>query len=411
MKRKIATQDLKIGMFVAELDKSWVEVPFESPFQLQGYKVASSDDVKKTQEHCKYVYIDPTLGIGSTRYIEEGQFLTTFIQKFEKSLNNSPEVFPEKATVQEEVPKAKQVVDDAMHIYQRVISDVKRGKTADIKGVEKVVGSLVDSLTRNQTALNWLVRLKQQSNVAYDQSISVCVMALTFGHYLGIPKGELNELGSAALLQDIGKIHLPIELLNKVDPLTSEELKLIRGHVDMSVAMLRKQSELTPKVIDIVYTHHERFDGSGYPRGLEAEQISILGTIAGLVDSYEAMLANRPYRKPKTSFEALMEIYDGRDRWLPNAIVEQFIQCVGIFSVGSFVELTSGEIGVVVYRDRIQQLKPKVLILLDNEGNKIADPETINLATQNVPPDTVPKLINKVVDPKKYNLDPTYFFV
>ena len=336
MKRKISSQDLKIGMFVAELDKSWVDVPFESPFQLQGFKVGSNEDIKKTQQHCNYVYIDPTLGISSTRYIEEGNFLTSFIQKFEKSLDNTPEAFPEQATVQEEVPKAREVVDDAMHAYQRVISDVKGGKSLDTKGVKKVVGSLVDSLVRNQTALNWLVKLKQQSDVAYDHSISVCVMALTFGHYLGIPKGELNELGSAALLQDIGKIHLPIELLNKTEPLTSEELKLVRKHVDMSVMMLRKQSGLSPKLIDVVYSHHERFDGSGYPRGLETDQINILSTIAGLVDSYEAMLADRPYRKPKTSFEALMEIYDERDRSLPNAVVEQFIQLCWNFSGRKF---------------------------------------------------------------------------
>ncbi|MFC1664074.1 HD-GYP domain-containing protein [Pseudomonadota bacterium] len=410
MKRKISTLDLKIGMFVAELDRSWVDVPFEAPFQLQGYKVTSSEDIKKTQEFCKYVYIDPTLGIGSTRYIEDEHDLTTFLQKFEKLVDKAPEIYPDKRTVQEEAPKARQVVDDTMHVYQRVISDVQQGKTVDRKGVEKVVDSLVDSLTRNQTAINWLIRLKQQSNAAYDQSISVCVMALTFGHYLGIPKSELNQLGSAALLQDIGKIHLPTELLNKADPLTPAELKIVRSHVDMSVKMLRKQSNLPPKVIDIVYSHHERFDGSGYPRGLETGQIGILSTIAGLVDSYEAMMSDRPYREPKTSFQALMEIYDERDRLLPNAIVEQFIQCVGIFPVGSFVELTSGEVGVVVYRDRIQQLKPKVMIILDKDGRKISEPETINLASQYVVPDTMPKLVNKVIDPKIYDIDPSYFF-
>ncbi len=410
MKRKISTRDLKVGMFVAQLDKRWEDAPFEHPFQLQGFKVNNDEEKKRVQDECKYVYIDPTLGIGATRYLEEEQNLTTFVQKFEQFVNKAPQV-KDKLTSQEELPRARQVVDDAWQVYNRVISDVKNGKTVDTKGVERVVGSLVDSIIRNHTALGWLVRLKQQSDVAYDQSISVCVMALTFGRYLGLPKDELNILGSAALLQDIGLIHLPVNLLRKIDPLTGGEMKLIKRHVDMSVVMLRKQSELSPKVIDIVYAHHERFDGSGYPRGLEKNQIGILSTIAGLVDSYEAMLAERPYREARTSFQALMEIYEGRDRLFSNAIVEQFIQCVGIFPVGSFVQLTSGEIGVVVYRDRIQQLKPKVMIIMDKEGARIAAPETINLATQNVPPGTVPKLVNKVVDPKSYSLDPAEFFV
>ena len=411
MKRKISTRDLKIGMFVAELDKRWEEAPFEPPFQLQGFKVHNEEDVRKVQDECKYVYIDPTLGIGSTRYLEEEQNLSTFVQKFEQLVQKPSSAYSDKTTIQEEIPKARQVVDDAWQVYQRVISDVQGGKTVDTRGVEKVVGSLVDSIIRNQTALGWLVKLKQQSDVAYDQSISVCVMALTFGRYLGLPKDELNILGSAALLQDIGKIHLPVSLLEKVESLTDDDIKLIRRHVDMSVVMLRKQSELPPKVIDIVYAHHERFDGSGYPRGLEKNQIGILSTIAGLVDTYEAMLAERPYREARTSFQALMEIYEQRDRAFSNAIVEQFIQCVGIFPVGSFVQLTSGEIGVVVYRDRVQQLKPKVMILLNKEGQRIAEPETLNLATQNAPPGTVPKLVNKVVDPKAYELDPAEFFV
>lgn len=399
-------------MFVAALDKRWEDAPFEHPFQLQGFKVRNNDELKRVQDECEHVYIDPTQGIGAARYVEDEQNLTNFVQKFEELVHKKPpSTYQDRATVQEEVPRARQIVDDTWHVYERVISEIKSGKTVDTKSVERVVGSLVDSIVRNQTALGWLVRLKQQSDVAYDQSISVCVMALTFGRYLGLPRDELNILGSAALLQDIGKIHLPRELLDKAEALTAEEMKLIRRHVDMSVVMLRKQSELSPKVIDIVYAHHERFDGSGYPRGLEKKQIGILSTIAGLVDSYEAMLAERPYREARTSFQALMEIYEERDRAFSNAMVEQFIQCVGIFPVGSFVQLTTGEIGIVVYRDRIQQLKPKVMILMDKEGERVANPETINLATQNVPPGTVPKLVNKVVDPRIYDLDPNEFFV
>ncbi|MDH3280130.1 MAG: DUF3391 domain-containing protein [Gammaproteobacteria bacterium] len=412
MKRKISTHDLKVGMFVAELDKRWEDAPFEPPFQLQGFKVHTSDEVKRVQNECEYVYIDPTLGLASTRYLEDEQNLTTFVQKFEQLVHKSPpSTYRDQSTMQEETPKARQVIDDTWQVYERVIGDIRSGKTVDTQGVQRVVGFLVDSIVRNQTAVGWLVRLKQQSDSAYDQSISVCVMALTFGRYLGLPKDELNILGSAALLQDIGKIHLPTSLLEKVEPLTAEEMKLIRRHVDMSVVMLRKQSELSPKVIDIVYAHHERFDGAGYPRGLEKKQIGILSTIAGLVDSYEAMLADRPYREARTSFQALMEIYEQRDRAFSNAMVEQFIQCVGIFPVGSFVQLTSGEIGIVVYRDRIQQLKPKIMILVDKDGERITEPETINLATQNVPHGTVPKLVNKVVDPRAHDLDPNEFFV
>jgi HD-GYP domain-containing protein (c-di-GMP phosphodiesterase class II) len=227
---------------------------------------------------------------------------------------------------------------------------------------------------------------------------------------LGLPKKDLETLGIAALLQDLGKIKLPTELLTKVDEISRKERELLKKHVDISVLLVNSMEDISKDVVDIVALHHERFDGSGYPRRFSRTQINTLGVISGLVDSYQAMTAERPYRKPKTSFQALMELYDERDKTFPGALVEQFIQCVGIFPVGSFVELNTGEIGVVVARNRVQQLKPRVMILIDPDGEKMSQPQTVDLAAEYSIPGKKPRVITKIVEPEKYDLDPSQYF-
>ena len=175
---------------------------------------------------------------------------------------------------------------------------------------------------------------------------------------------------------------------------------------------LVEKSKLFPlQVIQIIHCHHERYDGSGYPQKLSENDIPLLATIAGLVDCYQAGTSARPYRKAKTSFAMLMELYGERDRGFPGAVIEQFIQCIGIFPIGSFVQLNTREVGVVVQRNQIQQLKPRVMILISPKGKRIPKPETIDLSAQYLEEGQTPRGIVQVVDPAKYKLDPGEFFV
>ena len=204
---------------------------------------------------------------------------------------------------------------------------------------------------------------------------------------------------------------LPEELLHKFERLTLDEREQLKDHVSASVEMLEKAKGFPPEIVNIVRMHHERTDGSGYPQGLNGSEISLLATISGIVDCYQAGTSVRPYRKAKTSFQILMELYNERDSAFPGGLVEQFIQCIGIFPIGSFVQLSTKEVGIVVQRNQVQQLKPKIMILVNTEGERIEDPETIDLAAQYLQPDESPRLITSIVDPKAYALDPAEFFV
>ncbi len=373
MKRKVASPDLGVGMYVVELDRPWIEAPFESPFQIEGFTVRTDEELEKVQSICRYVYIDPDLGTPAKRHLVDGDQHAD-ASKVVTSMPSeswSAEVYKDQVTLQEEVPAAQAVLDDTESLYEKIISDLGADSQSDAPAVRKVVTGLVGSVVRNPEALSWLVSLKQKDEGMYVHAISTAVLALTVGRFLGLPKDRLQVLGTSALLQDIGKTAVPTEILNKESSLTEDERQSIQEHVDASVDMLEKSRNF----------------------------------------GYQARISARPYSEVKTKFQALMYLYAERDIAFPAGIIEQFIQCVGIFPIGGFVKLNTMEIGIIVRRNQIQQLKPQVMILIDANGNRIEDPQTVDLTTQYLGSGQMSRLVSTVVDPAHYNLDPSEFFL
>ncbi|HMT80717.1 MAG TPA: HD domain-containing phosphohydrolase, partial [Azonexus sp.] len=167
------------------------------------------------------------------------------------------------------------------------------------------------------------------------------------------------------MMQDIGKIQLPHELLAKTTPFSAAEMKVVRSHVASSLEMLYSQVNLPQEVMLNVSRHHERWDGSGYPRRLKFEQIGLAAEIAGLADSFCAMLKDKPYRTALGHQEALEELHNLRGKMFNPALMEQFVQCVGLYPIGTLVELNTGEVGVVIQQNRVQRSKPRVVVMLD----------------------------------------------
>lgn len=400
-------------MYVAELDRPWVQAPFEPPFEIQGFTIRDEEELETIQRVCRYVRIDPELGKGAERYLADGLHLKDFTEVFVSlpATSMPPEVYEEQTSFEHEIPTANQILTDTGQVYIKIIHDLEKDQDIDAEEVKIAVNGLVESVVRNPEALSWLVGLKRRDETTYMHAISVAVLALTVGRFLGLSVDHLHALGTATLLQDIGKMSLSEELLNKFDRLTSAERETLKDHVTASVNMLENAKGFPPEVVSIVGMHHERTDGSGYPQGLHGDDISLLATISGIVDCYQAGTSARPYRGAKTSFQILMELYDERDNAFPGGLVEQFIQCIGIFPIGSFVELNTREIGIVVQRNQVQQLKPKIMLLVDPEGERIDDPETIDLSAQYLESGQSARLVTSIVDPKAHDLNPTEFFV
>ena len=406
MRRKISVKDLEVDMYITDLDRPWVQAPFEPPFEYQGFKVANEDELEKVNKLCQYVYIDPEFGKEARNYLADSYGLKDITQVFVSlSSSSAPAVYKGEVPLVQEIPMARKVLDRANDMYLRVVSDIKQGKKIDEPELHSVINALVNSVNRNPGALTWLIGQQKKNPLAYVSPISITALALTLGRSMRLPREHMEALGTATLLQDIGMLAIPGEIINKKEPLTADETKVLKGHVDASLKMLKQTGNFSTEVTQVVHKHHERRDGSGYPQGISGDEVGTLSSISGIVDSYQSGTSERPYRKAKTSFQILMELYGDRDNTFESGVVEHFIQCIGIFPIGSFVELNTREIGVVVNRHSTQQLKPTVQIVINPAGERIKKPETVDLANQRSEQGQPTRLVTKVVDPAEKKLD------
>jgi HD-GYP domain-containing protein (c-di-GMP phosphodiesterase class II) len=301
-----------------------------------------------------------------------------------------PPVYPDLTTFEEELPKARQAHEETRLVVDQIIADVRANKPIEVRKVQDAVLSMVESVVRNANGFMWLARLKERDASAYDHGLNVAVFLLSFGRHLGLPKGVLEILGTAGLMQDVGKLKLPSGLVDKRAELTAAEREIVRRHVMHSVEILQASQNVSPVLIETVAQHHERFDGSGYPKGLKGNEISMLGAMAGIVDTYAAMTNARPYRAPALPQEVLHQLYGMRGTKFNPELVEKFIQCIGIFPVGSLVELNTREVAIVMAHSQARRLKPRLMLILDPDQQPYSAPIMLDLINNPLTPSGEP---------------------
>lgn len=319
--------------------------------------------------------------------------------------------YEDKVGVEEEIVQVKPVFVQAQTVVRDIADELDKGRAPQIDRIRDAVQGMAESVIRNPDALMWLTKLKHADNVTYDHSLNVAVHLLSLGRHLGLSREQLNTLGMAGLLQDLGKIKLPPELLRKRGELTPDELRQIHTHVAFSLEILAGQADVSTTVREIVAKHHERIDGSGYPRGLKGERIGVMAELAGLVDSYCAMSSQRTYRAALDHHRALKAVYAMGGKLFSEAVVTTFVQCVSLYPIGTLVEMSTGEVGVVIEQNRIRKLKPRVLILLRADKTALPEPQVLDLMTDPMVADDEPYRILRALQPGAYGIDPREFYL
>lgn len=299
-------------------------------------------------------------------------------------VQDEPPVYPDRTTFEEELLKAAEVHKRSEEVISTIIQDIRDNKPLAIEKAEDAVAWMVESVVRNPNSLIWLARLKSHNHHTYDHALNVSVYLLSFGRHLGLPKIYLQLLGTAGLMQDLGKVKILPQLLDKRTALTAAECEVLKAHVDHSIEILQDSPDVSPMLLEIVAQHHERHDGSGYPKGLKGDQISMFGAMAGIVDTFVGMTSDRPYGEATSPEQALQQLYEWRGKIFSAEIVEDFIKCVGVFQVGSLVELNTGEVAVIVAHNRARRLLPRIMLILDWMKKPYARPIMLDLI--NAPP-------------------------
>jgi HD-GYP domain-containing protein (c-di-GMP phosphodiesterase class II) len=377
-RKKVAIRELEVGMYVQELDRPWAE----TPFMFQGFPIKSSNEIDMLLELCEYVYIDVERGMDAPRvYRKPAASGRSVAQELLDIANvaHTESVYPDTTDVEEELDAAKKIYEDAHQSVHDMFDVLGSGGKVNILEIRDTTNRIVDSVLRNPDAFVLLQKLKCKDRYHYSHAINSCALAASFSRHLGLPREELKEIALGALMLDIGILKMPVALLKKQGRLTPAMFKLVRHHVDFGIQFVKNIPEFPKTAQEMVATHHERVNGKGYPRGLAGEQIPVCGRIAAIVDCYLAMTGERPYKDPISDYAAISEIYKWRNIDFHEELVEQFIQCVGAYPTGTLVELSSGQVGIILSQNRLRRLYPKVLLILNADKTHYQEPHTLDL--------------------------------
>lgn len=383
-------------MYVIDLDRPWLE----TPFLIQGFVLSTEADIRAVQQHCRYVYIDPRRGAlpaGKTDRAEHKLDRNTGFGLFERKAPAAPS-----HAIEDELPQARQSHARGSALVRGFMDDIRFGRVLNVRAIEESVTDTVDSILRNPDAMMWLAQLRKKDQAHEQHCLNSCILAIAFGRHLGLPRDELQRLGICALLHDVGKLQIPDNVLNKTGPLSDAEMALMRKHTDFGRVILMSARDLYHGAIDVAHSHHEWVDGSGYPRGLNGSQISPFAKMVTIVDTYDDIIGEHAYRDERTAFEALKEINSGRGKQFDESLIKHFIDMIGVFPVGSIVELSSGEVGIVLAQTAGKPMLPRVVLLLDSNRRPCQE-RIVNLANGQ---DESPLRVVRVLRRGDYGLDP-----
>ena len=366
---KIPVDALEIGMHVTHLDRPWTEVPV----LLQGLTIESRDDIDMLRNHCQFVFVE----------IEE-EFWLERSKRFAKA--NDAKRYPgfrEQTDIHEELPRAKKIIEEAKGHVDEVLRSIEHGESFDFDATKAAIKECVKSILNNANAMLWLTKIKHQDSYTTEHSLRVGILSIAFGRFMGMKAFQLEMLGLCGMLHDVGKVRIPPEILNKPGRLTDEEYEVMKLHAEKGKEVLQEMGGVDQLILDTANYHHERVDGKGYPESINAEFLHQYIRMVSVVDVYDAITSSRPYKEGAPAFDALKILFAERGKHFDTELVEAFIRMIGVYPPGTLVEMTNGEVGIVVSANADSRLRPKVELVADSD-KKLRPPYVVNLFEDSV---------------------------
>ncbi|HEX7048191.1 MAG TPA: HD-GYP domain-containing protein [Gammaproteobacteria bacterium] len=402
-KRKVGVADLQFGMYVTELDRPWVG----SPFMFQGFHIRSAEDLEKLHRVCKFVYI------------EDADEPDADARTIRLSVNARPGANPHRSrsewqriaseerrvTFQREFRRVAAVRAGTRRYVQKLLTDVRFGRAVDTEAAKQVVTEMVDRITADPDTALWLTQLRNMHEYTAQHCVNVSVLAITFAAHLGYSREQMQLIGLGALFHDIGKMRVPPQILDKPGPLTPKEFEIMKRHPLDGYEILKATGQVPEQVLQIVRYHHERISGRGYPDGLRGDQISTAVLIVAICDVYDALTSDRAYHHGISADKGLHAMYQLSAENFGRELVQEFIKCIGIYPVGSVVELGTGALGVVMTKDPLNKLQPVVMLVRDSHGREYQPRRFVSLAGQATLDRKNDWRVRRVMEPKDCDMD------
>jgi len=383
-------------MYVSELDRPWLE----TPFLFQGFYIRNQEEIAALRDHCRQVVVD-------TRIEDDAPVADAMPAP-------RPERRPAEAMreLKDEIKQASGIHVAAYASVEDVMGELRSTGKLSVHKLEMAIEPMVDSVLRNPAAMSCLMRIRRKGGYLYSHSLASSVWATVLGREIGLDRDALRVVALGAMLLDVGKIRIPEELLSKPGKLDAAETKQVRQHVELGIEVLKKAGDMDKRVLDMVAFHHERFNGSGYPNGLKSSEIPVYGRIAGIVDTYDAMITSRPYASTQSSYGALRQLRALAGVEFQAEIVDQFTQAISMFPTGTLVLLNTGEVAVVTAQSRIRRLRPEVMIVLDKDRKPLDDYRVVDLNQVSATADNQSSLwIESGLEPGAFGIDPADYYL
>lgn len=396
MLKRISVQQLTVGMHLKEFCGSWME----HPFWRTGFVITDPEDIASIlASSIKEVWIDSAEGVdvapGESAVSEAESEAQVEVDLHQMTLEQRV-VAP--ALVSVELARAARICAQSKAAVVSMFQEARMGKTVDAVGAQRLVDEISDSVTRNPGALISLARLKTADDYTYMHSVAVCAMMVALARQLGLDEAQTRSAGLAGLMHDLGKAVMPMNVLNKPGKLTDAEFAVIKSHPVEGHKLLLASGNAEDIVLDVCLHHHEKTDGSGYPKGLKADAISIFAKMGAVCDVYDAITSNRPYKAGWDPAESLRKMAEWAHGHFDALVFQAFVKSIGIYPIGSLVRLTSGRVGVVVDQTGKSLVTPSVKVFFSTKSNLRIMPELIDLSR----PGCVEKIVGRE-DPAKWN--------
>lgn len=379
MLKKLDSSQLKVGMFIHDLDCGWME----HPFVRNRFLLTSEDEIRKiTAARIRGVVIDCGRGLD----LDEAPTVSEAAAQTEAAVVALAADAHRRAGASVRTPlgveleRAASVRRRAVEVVRSVMQDARLGKAVELDEVAPVVENITESILRNSGALLGLLHLKHKDDYTFQHSVSVCALLVAFCRSRGMDEALIHQAGIGGLLHDTGKALVPDAILNKPGRLTDAEFEIVKRHPRDGHELLRRAPGIGPIPLDITLHHHERRDGSGYPDRQAGEAIGELAQMAAIVDVYDAITSDRCYHKGIAPAEAMRKLYEWSKAHFDPVLVQEFMRCVGIYPVGTLVLLESGRLGVVIEAHPANLLTPKVNVFFHTRTRAYIRPETVDLS-------------------------------
>ena len=371
MLKNIPVRQLRIGMYIHKLGGRWVD----HPFLRKSFELTSVKDLQALLgSNAPEVEIDTDRGLDIDSAAPVKNTPAPVVVAALK-----PPVAEPKASYDQEIKRAKAIQAKAKIAVTSMFNEARMGNAIEVASVAPLVDEINGSLERNVGALLSIVRLKTADDYTYMHSVAVCGLMIALGRVLGLEGEELRQVGLGGLLHDLGKISMPMEVLNKPGKLTDEEFATIKGHPRAGWKILKKSNEVSETPLDICLHHHERVDGNGYPERISGDALTLHARMGAVCDVYDAITSDRPYKAGWAPAESIKRMSEWCKGQFDETVFKAFVKTMGIYPTGSLVKLKSGRLGVVTDQSEGSLLQPRVKVFFSLKSKEPLSVEIIDL--------------------------------